>query len=732
MISLALAAVKLAVVIALLVWVPGWIASRRPLRPLRVLHSLVFGAGIYALALVVASLATQSLTRSVWLVPVAVYAIAAGARWAVARVSETEADEPLRLPRGPALTVAALVLLAAVLRWFHNFHYDDLQHLVYLTELQRQNVLFPGELMLQLTQMALPGYGPGSIMLGRYPYWAVSHLTLAGIAGVVPGDAYYLVGLCVLGFVLAQMAALVSRAWSPGVAVLWVTGLIAVSPLVSDNLLNFGGYPFQSGKLFVLLALTATCTAWRRRRADDLVTAGVALFIGPLMHTNNAIGAAVAVVLLVPLLALSRMRRPAMLVVSSVALLGVTAAASLATDGFLRWQPASATSASVASPVAEPAAVIEAVPPPPPASPALDPVVRRLWLFLSRGVPSEFLVVLPLAAAGRLRRSRATRTLLSSLAAVAWLAVAGVFASELARQLVTNVLKPGYLSQRDELIAVRSTITAQPPVVTDPITEVFGHAAGWPLHGKAPLEDQEQLRLALLYHPGVDGPALQAVLDSLGAATLVVNEQVVGAGRSSKFAEAPGLTPLAWSGPPVGPIEDLEETVAAAIRDVYTIDYSRLVPDVVGSARALVRLLVARPLVVFAHAGTARSLELSNLGPLVRRDEGGARVQVSLNSAIVTLPSTDVGSCVKGADIDVQGRSSFDSRLMVWPLDAVPTRAENLFAPSLGVRPSTLRIVFDTEVCGSGPATFFVHSGYWWDFRFDVTSARWLTSSTVR
>jgi hypothetical protein len=49
----------------------------------------------------------------------------------------------LTVSRSSILTGAGLGCVAAVLRWFHNYHFDDLPHLVYLTELARTNLMPP-------------------------------------------------------------------------------------------------------------------------------------------------------------------------------------------------------------------------------------------------------------------------------------------------------------------------------------------------------------------------------------------------------------------------------------------------------------------------------------------------------------------------------------------------------------------------------------------------------------
>jgi hypothetical protein len=44
---------------------------------------------------------------------------------------------------------------------------------------------------------------------------------------------------------------------------------------------------------------------------------------------------------------------------------------------------------------------------------------------------------------------------------------------------------------------------------------------------------------------------------------------------------------------------------------------------------------------------------------------------------------------------------------------------------------ATMPVGFGEVVCDAGPLTLLVHSGYWWDFRFDVEAAEWKPSRSA-
>ncbi|MGC4085031.1 MAG: hypothetical protein QM736_23675 [Vicinamibacterales bacterium] len=320
MIALLFAAVRLLGVVAAVIRLPGLIATRRRLLPLRLLHVLTVGVFVHVLALVVTTFIVSRVSQALWLLPLLTFACAFIVR--AVRHSDDPAWDPPALRGWSVVVVAMVVALAALLRWFHNFHYDDTAHLLYLTDVLRENTLFPDQFFLQLWEMHDPRVGDGVLLLSRYPYWSVSYTVLAQLARVAPGDAYLLLGLGVLALTMGQMSALVGRAWSPRSGLLWVVTLLAVSLYVNDNLLNYGGYPFQTGKLFVFLAGTSLVVAWVTQRSEYLSGALVGLFVGPLLHTNNVIAAAWIAVLAVAV----AISRPALRYAVAMSLLSIRAA----------------------------------------------------------------------------------------------------------------------------------------------------------------------------------------------------------------------------------------------------------------------------------------------------------------------------------------------------------------------------------------------------------------------
>ena len=84
-----------------------------------------------------------------------------------------------------------------------------------------------------------------------------------------------------------------------------------------------------------------------------------------------------------------------------------------------------------------------------------------------------------------------------------------------------------------------------------------------------------------------------------------------------------------------------------------------------------------------------------------------------------------------GAEVTLRNRASFDSPILVWPLDAVPPgHVTGTEFRTLGLTgaTATMPVAFDVSVCDTGPLSILVHSSYWWDFRFDVEDAEWKPS----
>jgi hypothetical protein len=515
---------------------------------------------------------------------------------------------------------------------------------------------------------------------------------------------------------------------------LWILAIVAAGPFVSDSLLNYGGYPFQMGKLFVLLAATSVLVTWRTRRIEDLIPAACGLFIAPLLHTNNAVGTVGVLCLGLPMLFVGRLRRSAVLLAIPLLVLGLVGFGSLATRGFVRWMPESvlASRPSAATPPSEVARIDQA--PRLESKVIKDPVARRLVLFVSRGIPSEILLLLlALAAVPLIRRApvfAGALTLVFIVAAGAL--VLADFAASAARQTITMALKPGYARLRAGLLAMGPAIDPARPVLTDPITDVLGRAAGWRIPSAPPLLIDEQSIRLLSFHPAVRGAALEKVLAASAPLTLVVNEEVLGPGTTVKFEELASLTPVArWGHVP--PKETAADSHASAtVEALYRLDFAALVAEGSASVRDVLSVLWERPLTAFIFAGARSDLDPGELGPLVRNDGWPGGTARFLNSAIVTLPRT--AACVDGADVTLRNRASFDSPILVWPLDHVAKgAARGMEFRTLGLTgaKATMPVGFGEVVCDPGPLTLLVHSGYWWDFRFDIEAADWKLSRSA-
>ena len=750
MISLLLATIRLATVIAALIWLPGWIASGRPLRPWRVLHACVLGTFVHMVALVVTGFMVQGVTPAARLLPLVSFAVALVIR-RVLRASfpvhqlapssqpelapvsvvpaVTPSDrqapwEPPALGRGGMALVGAAVVMAALLRWFHNFHYDDLAHFTYLTEILREGRLFPDQFLLELTPANLPLVGRGVVLLSRYPYWGASYTVLGQLARVTPGDGYLLIGLAVLMLTLAQMAAQIGRAWSPSVGALWVAVLLAASPFVNDNLLNYGGYPFQTGKLFVLMGATSIVAAWVTRRPEELVPAAVGLFIGPLLHTNNAVGAAF---ILPMLIAASVMQRPlrqhaAATMLSVMLLLGVTAGGALFTQGFARWESRPSVGSAPGNLGRQAPVESSAI--------GRGQVIDRIRLFADRGMPDELL--LALLATMLLPLLRPYAPILMTLSPYAFgLAVVmtlGVSAAELARAVVTSVFKPGYFVMRSSLRETLPLLDGPGEVISDPITVVLGRAAGWPLTQPLRQGVLDQTQLLLLYRPDVRGEALDRVADSLGPALVVVNDRIVGDGAADKLSrhaafERRGQT----TGAPGNASDALLDQLAGLQHSLEQRDAPTLLQRApVFAGTVLTEVFTTRRVAVFAHLQPlAGPLDLAAVGALLRRE--GRSVPLPgrpyLNSSIVTMAPP--AGCATALDVSIENLSSFDSGLAILPLDPLPVLPLPKGGYSLALGTSAFQLRFAHPVCDQQVQTVLLHGTYWWDTRFIVKQMAW-------
>lgn len=734
MISLLAAALRLLAIAAVLVWLPGVIAARRPLRPVRLLHVLTLGAFVHVLALVLTAFVAGSVATATWLLPTLTFPCAFLLR-AMRRVDDTWDPPSLRV--WPALGVTGIVLLAGLMRWFHNFHYDDTAHLLYLTELTREDLPFPDQFFLQLSALRVPGLGDGALILSRYPFWALSYTVLAHLAHVVPGDAYLLVGLGVLALTAGQITALASRAWSPAAGVLWLLGVLASGLYFSDNLLNFGGYPFQIGKLFLLLAGTAFVTAWVTGEAAVLESLWVGVFIAPLVHPNNAIGA-VSLMVLASGFALARphIRRPfAMAAVLAGALLCAATAGSLATGGFLQWSGAGGRERVYDIVLAPEPPDLSAAPPltgiqpspsrQPPVHGARDAVLRRMRLFVHRGVPFEVVVPMIVAICLSFAATRLPwlpRTIPPVMAVlIALVIVASV--AECASAVLTSAYKPGYFIMRHALQAVAPQLPVDRPVVTDPITDILGRAAGWPLIGEPRISLEEQTALIALFRPDVTGQALAAVLRSVGRSTIVANEWILGPEPSRKLLASEAVVARSHTGAIGLPSDPLDAPIAALARDVRGGRIRTAIDQVMSLApRALGQISRNAAVVVFTYdADTTAPLNVATLGPLVRQSSSDSGDGAFMNGFVLTVPGPV--TCASRLSIDVDNAASFHSRLLVVPLDSLPRAGRLAF--DLGPGRSTLRMRLDAPNCDAAPKSFLLHTDFWWDARFTVESARW-------
>jgi hypothetical protein len=644
---------RLAIVVALLVWLPGWLAARRPLLPIRVLHPSLVGLGLFVALLAGAASFTQqvdAVARGVWWGTLALLVLFGLARW-------TWPVPPASPPEPRVGVLLGAVVLAglggaALLRVFHNYHFDDFQHLVYLTTIRQESQLFPGALMLDVPWAAAGGQ---AVYVTRYPFWGAAHVVLAVLAGVPLGDAYFLLGLGTLALVLGLLAVMLRDLLGSAAAAL--VALVALFAgghfLSSDEILNYGGYPFQAGKLFVFVGAIACLAYWKRGRRHDLVNLAVALAVAPLIHTNNSIGVLLVLGGVLALAVATRSRPLA--VAAAVAPVAVVAVAGLAllTGGFVRLVPPSerpaplyragdatdvlrlpenaaaresmrearaAVTLATVRPVAildgwqvvehegwyfaVPAAIdvrrldagtlrsLDGVHP----APSLADLRRELRrrsvtpapsmqtddagnvggrqaLFLRRALPTELLpALLVVAVCLTVPRGHALKRLAGVLVLTGCtVAALTQYASALSRQVATTAFKPGYFSMRSSLVEVGGVVS-NTDVLTDPITHVYGLAAGWTLPNAPPFSLEAQFRLLALFHPGIRGAALEYIWAAGSEPVLVVNEAVLGPAAAAKFDELEGPRRLLATGQPVAGEDAMARRAQAVVEQLYALD----------------------------------------------------------------------------------------------------------------------------------------------------------------
>lgn len=801
--------IRLLLVVAALIWLPGWLAGRGSPRAPRLLHSVTIGTGIYLAVLVIAATVTPRIETVTTIVLLGTIGLGAMLAWRGGRLPMLGGEHPIGLPGPLTLLVSLCVALGALLRWFHNYHFDDFQHLVYLTEIEREGVAFPRSLMLHVDWASLPDR---PLVVSRYPFWAVHVVVLSRVAGVPLGDAYYVVGLLTLAFVLAWATAMMRRAFSSDFgAAAGLAALVAGGHLLTaDQILNYGGYPFQTGKVFVLIAGIA-CAAYCLSRWPGYLTGmAVALFAAPLMHTNNVLGVGL-VVLGAGIAAAALRSRPLLLAVSApIAALAVTALVALATDGFIRFASPAAepTQAAItrgrgidllpANPVAAeqtealapearstptPVRRVQGfnivrqedtyygVPDAAPTAPAAtapstgaspqgsspEDVERqiagqirrqsgvdelavgapgnvrgRAWLFVRRSLPLELLLVfavmaVQLGVAPAHRRRRLTAAL-----GVTFLSVILVFSGiALVGQVGTTAFKPGYLTMRSTLIAA-SDLVDGPDVFMDPITQVFGDAAGWQLHDPPPFSLEAQFTRLLIFHPDVRDEALRYLLTRQRQTRMVINEAVLGPALATKFLDLDGVELVSRFGPSLPRAATLEASADALIASIYALNYLAIRDASLATGRLLWSTLFRRPLYVLslpsepASVSRPASFTETNGRPTTAAPPRLV-VRPHLNSVVVRtgLPR----GCFDQATFSLEGTATFGGQLLVHVLPegraAVHWTARAVvFSGTM----TTARIPLLVPACGPGTVTFFVHGGHLYDLRFRVLDVEWMAA----
>jgi hypothetical protein len=725
-------ALRLTLAVGACLLLPGWIVSQAYRRRPTILGVSTVGLGLHIAALVLIGLVTPRIDRVVAVLVPATLALAVLVRVVATRrwPPDDQSDWGISLSRLSISGVAVLVGVAAVIRWFHNYHYDDLQHLTYLTELVRQNRTFPDQFTLTL---------PFGMQLARYPYWALSEIAITRLAGVPLGDGYYLLGLGLFGLALGVAAGAMERGWSARHATMALFTLILGSTFI-DSLLNYGGYPFQCGKLLVLAAAAAIFAYWRSRDTGLLVYAVTCLFIAPLLHPNNAISAALilgALLMSGRVLRLSAARRAATCV---VILLAAVTVGSVLTDGFIRRDMRPAADASkrrsmvgVAGWVEAPSISGSEVP----GALERDPVSRRIALFVKRAIPIELIVTIAVIALVQTTARFGMESIAAQL--VIGISVAGLIVSasaSLARQIALTVVKPGYLPMRPKLVGLAPVIRGQ--VITDPITRVFGAAAGWAIDGPPQLDVPDERRPLMIFNPEVRGSALAALLAGIGDATLVINEEVLGVGTSDKFRDIAEARLVAETAAPTTDPASVLDAIATTVRNLQTLDYTGDGSHQLRiAAIGLWRTAFSRPVRVFA-VGRQGSPPNPQIGvelraiaqlPVENIPAGEFRAHPFLNSALVsvTLPR----SCIAGLRIATTRTATFDDGIAIWAFDR--NRAAmvpfSVTAPSYADTTTSV-VAFNKPSCDSHSLVLFVHSFFWYDYRFRIASVAWLANGS--
>jgi hypothetical protein len=760
---------RLGLVLALLVWLPGWLALRRPLWPVPVLHAAGTGLAIHLALLVAAASLLPDVGRAAsavaWGTAVLVVSLAA---WRFHAPPAAGPQPSLGVSPALGAAIAGIVALAAALRWLHNYHFDDTQHLRYLTEIERLGVLFPRSLMLPVPWGDL---GERMLIISRYPFWAADYVVIARLAGVPLGDAYYGIGLALLALALGLSAALLRALLSsPFAALAGVSAVLAAAHVrVGEDILNYAGYPFQAGKLLLVVSAIAAAAYARQRHPACLVFVGLGLAAAPLAHTNNIVGALFVGVAATGAAIAIRSRALFATTVAAAIVVAIVAGAALASGGFMQYVAPDVAlrlggrEASVAGLTALPGrtvhlagavatwqsasaageAVPEAVHAPQADTRVPGNVIGRRALFLRRGLPSELLVLLVvvlghLALTQRMRAQRAFTigVITCSLALVA--VAAGL---SLGRQLVSQAVKPGYWMLRGSLMEAAGVVRGR-HVLTDPITHVLGAAAGWQLPTGPPEGLGEQFARLLLLHPGAGEPLVRHLLAARDEELLVVNEAVVGPATAARLEQHGLLDRRLLVGQALPPQGVLAGTVADAIRHLYALDYASLQAPVLETRR-MWRLLIDRPLYVFARRDGAVGVDaarveaaaitaaLSSLGTspdATTTAQGDRRAFLSTVAAHARVPP----GCFTGVHLELEATSSFEGRVLihVLPLDG---RQHHVGTAKLEPgRTASAVVRLGEPVCGPSEMTIFVHGGFWYDFRFALRGLEWIDGASPR
>ncbi|MGC4085030.1 MAG: hypothetical protein QM736_23670 [Vicinamibacterales bacterium] len=260
-------------------------------------------------------------------------------------------------------------------------------------------------------------------------------------------------------------------------------------------------------------------------------------------------------------------------------------------------------------------------------------------------------------------------------------------------------------------------------MVTDPLTDILGRAAGWPNVGEPSLDLAEQTRLIALFDPAVRGDALNTVLASLGRSTVVVNEWIVGPEASAKLSGSRGLVLHGRTAGASSSGRAIELQLVEAAKGVHEWSVGRTASEVVALApRVWERLFGDAPLLVFGHdESTPVPLNTQLLGAQLRHSGLTSDRYQYLNSVLLTVPPPP--ACASVLDVVVENQSSFQTPLLIVPLDPLPAASLSTF--SLGSGVSTFAFRLKQPTCEARPTTFLLHTAYWWDARFSVDEAAW-------